>query len=256
MTGTETVEYIRYRIPAATREEFESAYARAAVQLAAAGQCVDYELSRCDEEPEAYILRIVWTSAEDHLKGFRGGEHFPPFLAAIKPYVPNIEEMRHYTRTPVAGPGGSVPSLYEWLGGAAALDRLTSAFYTEVLKDELLYPLFKDMDKHHPHFVALWLGEVFGGPDTYSTERGDYRHMVSRHLGKHISEAQRRRWVNLMMDAADAVELPADPSFRAAFASYIEWGTRLAEINSQPGRAAYDAPIPQWGWGVTPPYRG
>jgi truncated hemoglobin YjbI len=170
--------------------------------------------------------------------------------------VNNIEEMRHYTRTPVVGRGGSVPSLYTWMGGAEALDRLTEAFYTEVLKDDLLYPLFKDMDKHHPHYVAMWLGEVFGGPDSYTSERGDYRHMVAQHLGKHITEPQRRRWVSLMMDAADAVSLPKDPSFRAAFASYIEWGTRLAEINSQPGREAYDAPIPQWGWGVMPPYRG
>jgi hypothetical protein len=57
------------------------------------------------------------------------------------------------------------------------------------------------------------------------------------------------------MDAADRVALPADPSFRGAFASYIEWGTRLAEINSQPGHEAYDAPIPHWNWGVTPPYK-
>ena len=256
VTGTETVEYIRYRVPAAAGGEFEAAYARAAVELGAAEQCVEFELSRCDEEPEAYILRIVWTSAEDHLTGFRGGEHFARFFAEIKPYVADIEEMRHYSRTAVVGRGGSVPTLYAWLGGGEALDRLTQAFYTEVLKDELLYPLFKDMDEHHPHYVALWLGEVFGGPDGYSASRGDYRHMVARHLGKHITEPQRRRWVSLMMDAADAVGLPGDPSFRAAFASYIEWGTRLAEINSQPGREAYDAPIPQWGWGVMPPYRG
>ena len=256
MTGTETVEYIRYRVPAGSSAEFEAAYARAAVELAAAEQCVEFELARCDEEPSAYILRIVWTSASDHLTGFRGGERFPGFFAAIGPYVSNIEEMRHYTRTSVVGRGGSVPSLFAWLGGAEALERLTSAFYKEVLQDDLLYPLFKDMDAHHPHYVAMWLGEVFGGPDAYSRSRGDYRHMVAQHLGKHITEAQRRRWVSLMMDAADVVGLPADPSFRAAFASYIEWGTRLAEINSQPGRAAYDAPIPQWGWGVMPPYRG
>lgn len=250
------VEYIRYRIPAETAAAFEADYARAGAQLAAAPQCVDYELSRCDDEPEAYTLRITWTSSEDHLKGFRGGEHFPPFFAAIKPYVSNIEEMRHYTKVAaVTGQGGSVPTLYDWLGGAEALDRLTESFYTQVLKDDLLYPLFKDMDKRHPHFVALWLGEVFGGPTTYSDTRGDYRHMVAQHLGKHITEAQRRRWVSLMMDAADAVGLPGDPSFRAAFTSYIEWGTRLAEINSQPGKEAYDAPIPAWHWGVTPPYR-
>jgi truncated hemoglobin YjbI/quinol monooxygenase YgiN len=249
------VEYLRYRIPTDT-DGFEAAYARAAEHLAAAPQCVDYELSRCADEPDQYILRITWTSASDHLTGFRGGEHFPAFFAEIKPYVGAIEEMRHYEPTAVRGPGGSVPSLYEWLGGIEALNRLTEAFYREVLKDDLIGPLFAHMDPEHPHYVAQWLAEVFGGPAEYSATRGGYRHMVAQHLGKHIQEPQRRRWVNLLMDAADEVGLPDDPEFRAAFTSYIEWGTRLAVINSQPGREAYDAPIPKWNWGVTPPYRG
>jgi len=51
--------------------------------------------------------------------------------------------------------------------------------------------------------------------------------------------------------------LPADPEFRAAFAGYLEWGTRLALQNSQPGAGAVQqAPVPRWGWGVAPPYLG
>ncbi|RMI34875.1 group II truncated hemoglobin [Nocardia stercoris] len=250
------VEYLRYRIPTERSAAFEAAYSRAAQQLSAAPECVDYELHRSVKEPENYILRITWTSAEDHPKKFRGGPHFPAFLAEIEPYIPNLVEMDHYDPTPVHGSGGAVPTLYDWAGGHAAFDKLTDAFYREVRKDELIGPLFAHMDPDHPHFVAMWLGEVFGGPAAYSSERGDYRHMVSAHLGKHISEAQRRRWVNLLMDAADEVGLPSDPEFRAAFASYIEWGTRLAEINSQPGREAYDGEIPHWGWGVKLPYRG
>jgi truncated hemoglobin YjbI/quinol monooxygenase YgiN len=249
------VEYLRYHIPA-RHAEFEAAYSRAAEQLAAAPQCVDYELSRCVDDPDQYILRIAWTSASDHLEGFRGGEHFPGFFAEIKPYVGAIEEMRHYDRTAVRGQGGSVPTLYDWLGGIDALNRLTEAFYREVLKDDLIGPLFAHMDPGHPRHVALWLAEVFGGPAEYTATRGGYRHMVAQHLGRHIREAQRRRWVNLLMDAADEVGLPDDPEFRAAFASYIEWGTRLAVINSQPGHEAYDAPVPRWGWGGVPPYLG
>ena len=142
------VEYIRYRIPADRAASFEAAYGRASASLAAASECVDYELSRCVDEPESYILRITWNSAEDHLEGFRGGEHFPPFFAEIKPYVGDIQEMRHYEKTAVRGDGGSVPTLYEWLGGGEALERLTSAFYREVLKDDLLIPLFAGMDPH------------------------------------------------------------------------------------------------------------
>jgi truncated hemoglobin YjbI len=102
----------------------------------------------------------------------------------------------------------------------------------------------------------MWLGEVFGGPSRYTNERGGYHHMLVQHLGKGITEAQRRRWMDLLVDAADEVGLPADPEFRAAFVSYLEWGTRLALANSQPGAAPPpQAPVPRWGWGVAPPYQ-
>ena len=42
----------------------------------------------------------------------------------------------------------------------------------------------------------------------------------------------------------------------AAFVGYLEWGTRLALHNSQPGAdVAQQAPVPHWGWGVAPPYQ-
>jgi hemoglobin len=251
------VEYIRYRIPAERTEDFEAAYARAAGSLAEAPQCTEYELSRCADEPESYILRVGWTSAQDHLEGFRGGPLFKDFLAEIRPYITDIEEMRHYERTAVKGEGGSVPSLYEWAGGADALERLTEAFYTRVPEDELIGPLFAHMDPGHPRFVAMWLSEVLGGPARYTAERGGYPHMLARHRGKAITEPQRRRWLSLLLDAADEVSLPDDPEFRAAFTGYLEWGTRLALANSQPDASPVTAaPVPRWGWGVAPPYRG
>lgn len=147
------------------------------------------------------------------------------------------------------------PSLYEWAGGTPAFEKLCDAFYRLVVVDDLLAPLFATMDADHARYVALWLAEVFGGPAAYTQERGGYGPMVARHLGKAISEPQRRRWVNLMMDAADEVGLPEDPEFRAAFVSYIEWGTRLAKENSAPGaNPVREAPVPRWGWGVAPPY--
>lgn len=152
--------------------------------------------------------------------------------------------------------GKATPSLYEWAGGGAAFERLTEDFYRRVLADDLLEPLFRGMDPHHPKYVAMWLAEVFGGPKSYSQDRGGYAHMLSQHLGRSITEPQRRRWVNLLQDAADAVELPDDPEFRAAFVGYIEWGTRLARANSQPDATPpRQAPMPTWGWGVAPPYQ-
>lgn len=251
-------EYIRYRLPAEREAGFVAAYERAAQALRAAPECVDFELSRCTEEPACFILRITWTSVEAHLQGFRGGPVFGAFFEAIRPYVADIEEMRHYEATAVRGLGGAAPpSLYEWAGGTEAFVKLCDAFYQLVMADELLAPLFESMDAEHARYVALWIAEVFGGPPAYSRQRGGYGPMVERHIGKGITEPQRRRWVNLMMDAADEVGLPQDPEFRAAFASYLEWGTRLALHNSQPGAdVVRSAPMPKWGWGVAPPYQG
>ncbi|WP_157494626.1 group II truncated hemoglobin [Kutzneria sp. 744] len=143
------------------------------------------------------------------------------------------------------------PTLYDWAGGEKALTELTEAFYREVLKDDLLEPMFRGMSSDHPRRVAHWLGEVFGGPTTYTAERGGYSTMLGMHLGKAITEPQRRRWISLLQDAADEVGLPADPEFRAAFTGYLEWGTRIALANSQPGaEPVKHAPVPHWGWGV------
>jgi hemoglobin len=154
-------------------------------------------------------------------------------------------------------PPESVPTVYEWAGGEEAFERLTEAFYQRVREDDLVGPLFAGMPADHPHKVALWLGEVFGGPRTYTEEHGGYPHMVSKHLGLAISEAQRARWVLLIGLAADDAGLPSDPEFRSAFAAYIEWGTRIALENSQPGaEPPKKAPVPRWGWGEAPPYTG
>jgi hemoglobin len=149
------------------------------------------------------------------------------------------------------------PTLYEWAGGKEAFERLTEAFYTRVREDELLAPLFAAMPAEHPHNVATWLAEVFGGPPEYTEEHGGYPHMLSKHIGLEISEEQRARWAQLIALAADDADLPSDPEFRSAFVAYIEWGTRIALANSRPGATPpAAAPVPHWGWGVAPPYEG
>jgi truncated hemoglobin YjbI/quinol monooxygenase YgiN len=251
------VQYVRYRVPSELSDDFVEAYQRAAACLSRAPECVDYELSRSTAEPSSYILRITWTSAKDQLEGFRNSDLYQEFSSATAPFADDVEEASLYQRTAVRGAGGSIPSMYDWVGGTEALERLMERFYDLVASDDLIGPLFKGMDPGHPRYVAMWLAEVFGGPARYTTERGGYHHMLTMHLGKAITEPMRRRWVSLLMDAADQVAIPGDPEFRAAFAGYIEWGTRLAFSNSQPGAdPVQQAPVPHWGWGVAPPYNG
>lgn len=142
------------------------------------------------------------------------------------------------------------PTLYEWAGGLPAFTRLTHIFYEKyVPQDELLAPLFAQMAPNHPERVAIWLSEVFGGPAAYTEHHGGHAHMISRHLGKGLSEAQRARWDSLICQAADDVGLPTDHAFRSAFVSYIEWGTHLAITYSAPGaHPPLHLPVPHWDW--------
>ncbi len=142
------------------------------------------------------------------------------------------------------------PTLFEWAGGFTALLRMTHIFYEKhVPEDPLLAPLFANMSPDHPDRVAAWLGETFGGPARYTETYGGYDRMVSQHLGKALKEEQRARWASLMIQSATEAGLPTDPEFRAAFVSYIEWGTRIAVENSTPGaKPPQHMPVPRWWW--------
>jgi truncated hemoglobin YjbI len=147
------------------------------------------------------------------------------------------------------------PSLFEWAGGLPALTRMTRLFYERyVPEDPLLAPLFGNMAADHPQRVANWLGEVFGGPPCYSDEFGGYPRMLGQHVGKNLTEEKRARWVELILRSAQEAGLPDDPEFRSAFASYIEWGSRLALENSQAGAEPPEKmPMPKWDWGTAGP---
>jgi len=150
------------------------------------------------------------------------------------------------------------PTLYEWAGGGEAIERLINSFYDRVEADDLISPFFPGgvSAEHRDHVVAWW-SEVFGGPDRYTRDLGGYENMLARHRGLGIAPQQRARFVSLMSLAADDVGLPDDPEFRSALLAYLEWGTRLAMHNSQPGAAvAPHAPVPRWGWGEAPPFEG
>jgi hemoglobin len=148
------------------------------------------------------------------------------------------------------------PTLYEWIGGQPAVEQLLTTFYARVPADPILAPVFAEMGPHHVAHVAAFIGEVFGGPKTYSEQLGGHPAMIRHHVGRALTERQRRRWIEMLLSCADELGIPADPEFRSALVGYLEWGTRLAVINSQPGaEVTTDAPMPSWGWGeVKGPY--
>lgn len=150
-----------------------------------------------------------------------------------------------------------VPTLYTWLGGIQALERLTARFYERIPNNATLAPIFAHMSPDHAKHVASFLAEVLGGPTDYSQMHGGHAHMIRQHLNRHLTHEQRREWVALLLDTADELQMPDDPEFRSALVGYLEWGSRLAVINSQTGASVdAEALMPKWGWGeVKGPYQ-
>ena len=149
-----------------------------------------------------------------------------------------------------------VPTLFEWVGGLPALERLFKLFYGRVPNDPVLAPVFATMSPAHVKHVAAFVAEVFGGPKTYSEQLGGHAAMIHKHVGRALNDAQRKRWITMLLECADEISMPSDPEFRSALVSYLEWGTRLAVINSAPGADVNaEQPMPAWGWGeVKGPY--
>jgi hemoglobin len=147
-----------------------------------------------------------------------------------------------------------IPTLYEWTGDMQTFETLFTKFYGKVLQDDLLAEVFENMSEDHIKHVAHFVAEVFGGDKLYTEQDGgSHARMIGKHIGLMLTEAKRQRWMSLLLQTADETGLKSDPEFRSAFVGYIEWGTRLAVINSQltENPMQITEPMPEWGWGET-----
>lgn len=90
------VEYLRYEIDEDRQQSFIEAYKAAAKPLLSSEYALSFDMCQCVEDPSHFILRINWTSADDHIRKFRGSKEFKAFFVHIRPYLNDIIEMRHY----------------------------------------------------------------------------------------------------------------------------------------------------------------
>jgi hemoglobin len=99
------------------------------------------------------------------------------------------------------------PSFYEAVGGEETFRRLVSRFYQEVARDPLLRPVYpsKDLGPAEEH-LRLFLIQYWGGPATYSEQRGHPR-LRMRHVRFAIGEAERDAWLRHMRTALDELAL-------------------------------------------------
>ena len=145
---------------------------------------------------------------------------------------------------------GLTETLYEHVGGDDGLHRLEQRFYDKVLADPLLMPLFGEGQPHHVEHLTWFTAETFGGPDRF-TKRLGFDHLIDVHRGLEITDEQRKRFVELYLEAASDAGLPDDRPFRDALREHVEFGVKVAQQNS---RARTDAElyplheVPKWEW--------
>ncbi len=108
-------------------------------------------------------------------------------------------------------------TLYERVGGATFFARLVDAFYDGVAGDVVLlrlYPEAPDLTGAR-HRLRLFLEQYWGGPTTYSDERGHPR-LRLRHMPFHIGREERDHWLTHMAHAVDVATAELDVSVAAA----------------------------------------
>jgi hemoglobin len=143
-----------------------------------------------------------------------------------------------------------MPSLYEFAGGDEALHRLEDSFYSSVLTDPLLQPLFGDGKPEHVDHLTAFTAESFGGPDRFTRELG-FAHLINVHRHLRITEEQRERFVELYMAALDASGIARNEEFREAVRSHVEFGSKVAMQNSHAETEDQLHPlreVPRWTW--------
>ena len=126
-------------------------------------------------------------------------------------------------------------SLYEAVGGEPTFTRLVHRFYEEVAADPELRPVYpsRDLGPAEEH-LRLFLIQYWGGPGTYSEQRGHPR-LRMRHVHFAIGEAERDAWLRHMRTALD--ELKLDEAHDGQLWDYLVMAAHsLVNASASPGR--------------------
>ena len=128
----------------------------------------------------------------------------------------------------------SARTFYDEIGGHATFTRLVARFYQGVRSDPVLAPLYPQDDWDGAETrLRGFLEQYWGGPTTYSQERGHPR-LRMRHAPFAIGPVERDAWLTHMRDAVDSLGLSAEQD--ATLWDYLEMAAR-----SMQNRIADDA---------------
>jgi len=111
-------------------------------------------------------------------------------------------------------------SLYEQFGGEPTFRKLVDGFYAGVADDPLLRPMYPEEDLGPARDrLTKFLVQYWGGPTTYSEERGHPRLRI-RHASFTVDAAARDAWLRHMRTAVDSLGL--EPELEQTLWDYLE----------------------------------
>jgi len=111
------------------------------------------------------------------------------------------------TRVSIPAGGDDAPTFYDAVGGEETFRTLVHRFYAGVREDPVLLPLYppEELDEAEVR-LRMFLVQYWGGPRTYSVERGHPR-LRMRHAPFRIGLAERDAWLLHMRAAVDSLAL-------------------------------------------------
>ena len=102
------------------------------------------------------------------------------------------------------------PNFYEAVGGEPTFRKLVAAFYQGVATDPVLRPMYPEEDLGPAEErLRLFLIQYWGGPGTYSEQRGHPR-LRMRHAPFRVGPAARDAWLRHMRAAVDSLNLDSE----------------------------------------------
>lgn len=116
----------------------------------------------------------------------------------------------------------AVNTFYEQVGGEATFRAITERFYAEVANDEVLLPMYPEADlAGAERRLRMFLEQYWGGPHTYSQERGHPR-LRMRHVPYKIGPIERDAWLRCMDIAVASIPSDVlDDEHRARLTEYL-----------------------------------
>lgn len=111
-------------------------------------------------------------------------------------------------------------AFFDAVGGEETFRKLVHRFYQGIAADPLIGPMYPSEDlAGAEERLTLFLIQYWGGPTTYSDQRGHPR-LRMRHVNFAITFEARDRWLSHMRTALD--ELKLAPEFEAPLWNYLE----------------------------------